>query len=107
MTTISQGSDVLTLINVFTVEPAQQQRVVDLLVEATRTVMHRQPGYISANIHQSLDSTRVTNYAQWRSRADFEAMLANPEVAPHMQAITALARFEAHLYAVAFTDEVS
>ncbi len=49
--------------------PEQQQRLVDLLVEATEAVMKYQPGYVSANIHKSLDGTRVTNYAQWRSAA--------------------------------------
>ena len=35
MTRISQDQDVVTLINVFTVAPEDQQRLVDLLVEAT------------------------------------------------------------------------
>jgi hypothetical protein len=36
MTTIAKDNDVVTLINVFTVEPEHQQRLVDVLVEATR-----------------------------------------------------------------------
>jgi hypothetical protein len=35
MTRISQDQDAVTLINVFTVAPEDQQRLVDLLVEAT------------------------------------------------------------------------
>jgi hypothetical protein len=35
MTTISAKSDVMTLINMFTVEPANQRRLVELLTEAT------------------------------------------------------------------------
>ncbi len=35
MTTISTRQDVVTLINVFTVAPEAQQRLLDLLVEAT------------------------------------------------------------------------
>jgi quinol monooxygenase YgiN len=73
MTTISTEKNLVTLINVFTVAPENQQRLIDLLVEATQGTMRNQPGYISANIHKSLDGTRVTNYAQWRSQADFEA----------------------------------
>ena len=53
--------------------------------------MKRQPGFISANIHRSLDGTRVANYAQWRSKADFEAMQKNPEANIHMKQATALA----------------
>lgn len=29
------------------------------------------PGFTSANLHISLDKTRVVNYAQWRSKEDF------------------------------------
>ena len=65
MTRISQDQDVVTLINVFTVAPEDQQRLVDLLVEATEEAISKQPGYVSANIHRSLDGTRVTNYVQW------------------------------------------
>jgi len=35
MTTISKDNKVATLVNVFTVEPANQQKLVDLLIEAT------------------------------------------------------------------------
>ena len=37
MTTISKDAKLLTLINVFTVDPANQRRLVDLLVRATET----------------------------------------------------------------------
>lgn len=39
MTTILKGNKVVTLINVFTVEPENQQRLVDMLVEATEKTM--------------------------------------------------------------------
>ncbi|HZF59692.1 MAG TPA: antibiotic biosynthesis monooxygenase family protein [Rubrobacter sp.] len=108
MATISTEQDVVTLVNVFTVAPEDQQRLVDLLVEATETTMNMVPGYISANIHRSLDGTRVVNYAQWRSRMDFEAMLNNPEAAPHMREAAQIAeRFEPHLYEVSFVDEAA
>ncbi len=108
MTTITTNKNMITLINVFTVQPENQQRLVDLLIEATKLAMKKQPGYISANIHKSLDGTRVTNYAQWRSKDDFEAMLQNPEAAKHMKEASQLAiKVEPHLYEVSFIDEVS
>ena len=107
MVTISRDNDVVTLINVFTVAPEDQQRLVDVLVDATQSVMRKQPGFISANIHRSLDGTRVTNYAQWRSREAFEAMLGDREAAEHMGEAARLAEhFEPHLYEVTFVDEV-
>jgi len=104
MTRISRDQEVATLINVFTVAPEDQQRLVDLLVEATEKVMSKQPGYVSANIHKSLDGTRVTNYAQWRSREDFEAIFRNSDVTVHIREAEKLAiAYEPHLYEVAFT----
>ena len=100
MTTISKDNNVVTLINVFTVEPENQQRLVDVLVEATEKVMSRQPGFVSANLHKSLDGTRVANYSQWTSVEDYQAMLQNPQVLPHMEEATQLATFDAHLYEV-------
>ena len=74
MTTIDKGQQVLTLINVFTVAPEKQDELVKLLVDATQQTMKHLPGFVSANIHRSLDGRRVVNYAQWKSLADFEAM---------------------------------
>ena len=104
MATISPDNPVVTLINVFTVEPAQQQRLVDLLVEATEEVMRHLPGYVSANIHRGLDGRHVANYAQWRRREDFEAMLRDPLAQSHMQAAARLAAFAPQLYEVVFSD---
>ena len=96
----------MTLINVFTVGPEDQQRLLDLLVEATESVMRGLPGFVSANLHKSFDGTRVANYAQWRGREDFEAMLENPEAAVHMEEAAKIdEKFEPHLYEVSFVDE--
>jgi quinol monooxygenase YgiN len=108
MTTIVTDQDVVTLINVFAVDPERQGQLVDLLVEATRTTMNRLPGYRSANIHRSLDGTKVVNYAQWHQVADFEAMLANPAAQEHMKTAAKLASsFQPHLYEVAFTHQAT
>jgi heme-degrading monooxygenase HmoA len=107
MVTIAKDRDLVTLINVFTVAPEDQQRLVDVLVDATQAVMRNQQGFISANIHRSLDGTRVTNYAQWRSPEAFEAMLGDREAAEHMGEAAKIAEsFEPHLYEVTFVEEV-
>jgi len=100
MATISKENNIVTLINVFTVEAENQQKLVDLLVEATEKTMKNVPGFISASIHKSSDGVRVTNYAQWRSPQDFAAMLKNPEAQTHMKAITEIAAYDAHTYKV-------
>ncbi|MGI9026868.1 MAG: antibiotic biosynthesis monooxygenase family protein [Burkholderiaceae bacterium] len=105
MSTIEIGRNVVTLINVFTVAPEKQQELVTLLIDATQKIVKHLPGFVSANIHRSLDGKRVVNYAQWETKADFEAMKKNPEAAPHMQSAAALAQFDPILCEV--SDAVS
>jgi heme-degrading monooxygenase HmoA len=106
MPTISKDNKVATLINVFTVEPENQQKVVDMLVETTDRVMKHIPGFVSASIHKSLDGVRVVNYAQWRSKEDFEAMRNSPEAQKHMKPFFEIAKVDFHLYKVADAIEV-
>jgi antibiotic biosynthesis monooxygenase (ABM) superfamily enzyme len=106
MATIATDQDLITLVNVFTVEPERQAALVRLLAAATTAIFHRFPGFVSANIHRSLDGTKVVNYAQWRRVEDYEAMLADPVARQHMsEAAAAAVSFEPHLYRVEFTDE--
>jgi hypothetical protein len=69
MTTIAENTGVVTLINVFTVEPSNQQKLVDILARATDTSVRDVPGFISAALHRSVDGTRVTMYASGRARS--------------------------------------
>ena len=94
MATIEKGRTLMTLVNVFIVKPDKQAELVEVLVQATDETMKHLPGFISASIHRSLDGTRVINYAQWRSKADFEALKDNPRAMPHMKAAAKLASFE-------------
>src|SRR5262245_1826712 len=90
----------ITLINVFSADSDRQDQLIQLLNEATEKVMKRQSGFVSANIHKSLDGTRVVNYAQWRSKGHFEAMLKNPDAGHHMKAAGTMAKARAALYMV-------
>jgi quinol monooxygenase YgiN len=94
MAIIDTKAEVVTLVNVFTVKPDNQQLLVTLLIEATQQTMKHMHGFVSASIHRSFDGTKVVNYAQWRSQADFEVMKQSPKARPHMEAIAALATFE-------------
>jgi hypothetical protein len=103
MPTISKENNCVTLINIFTVEPSNQKKLMELLVEATeRSVRHVQ-GFISASFHRSLDGTRVAAYAQWRSAADYQAMRKNAVALPYMEQALALATFDSGMYEVAET----
>jgi quinol monooxygenase YgiN len=103
MPAIAKGSELLTLINIFTVEPANQQELIDLLVAATETSVRHVEGFVSAILHRSLDGTKVAMYAQWRSVADYQAMRGNPIASPYLQKALALARFDLGMYEVVET----
>ena len=101
MSTITQNSRLLTMINVFSVAPERQQELVDLLVEATEQTVRVLPGFISANIHKSVDGIRVTNYAQWESKEAFENFLSNSGANAHFKIAEKIAdQIDYHLYSV-------
>jgi heme-degrading monooxygenase HmoA len=95
----------VALINIFAVEPENQQALVDLLVQATGEVMNKQAGYLSARIHRSLDGRKVAVYAQWRSAKEFMALSENADAAAHMRRARSLASFERVLYDIVLTHE--
>jgi quinol monooxygenase YgiN len=102
MATIDATRGVMTLINTFEVEPKDADRLVAMLVAATNETMRARKGFISASIHKSGDGTRVVNYAQWASKADFEAMRADPEAQKHMKECAQIAKsFDPRIYTVA------
>ena len=103
MTTIAENSGLVTLINVFTVEPPDQQALVDLLARATETSVRGAPGFISAALHRGVDGTRVTMYSQWTSAAHYQryqSTLSGPDAAPYVAQVLAIARFDPGMYEV-------
>lgn len=90
----------ICLINVFTVAPADQDRLIDLLTRATDGVVDRAPGFLGSTLHRSLDGTKVTMYARWRSREDYEAMRGDPAPLPFFQEALTFATFEPGMYEV-------
>jgi quinol monooxygenase YgiN len=93
----------VTLINVFTVDPGRQQELVELLARATEDSVRHAAGFISARLHRSLDGTKVTMYAQWRSNEDYQAMRLDPAPLPYLQKALAIATFEPGMYEVVQT----
>jgi quinol monooxygenase YgiN len=88
---------------VFTVEPANQQRLIELLTEATEASVRRAPGFVSASLHRSMDGTKVTMYAQWRSIDHYQAMRQDPISLQFLREALAIAEFEPGIYEVVRT----
>ena len=90
----------LTFINVFTVEPVHQARLVELLRRATDEYVRHAPGFVSSRLHASLDGRKVAMYAQWRSQADYDAMRADPRPRDLLAEAMTIATFEPCSYSV-------
>jgi quinol monooxygenase YgiN len=103
MTTHPLQNESVTLINVFTVDPHNQERLIELLTRATETSVRHAPGFISANLHRSIDGTKVTMVAQWRSAEDYQAMRNDPAPLPFLQEALTIAKFDPGMYRVART----
>jgi quinol monooxygenase YgiN len=100
MPVIVKGDRVATVINVFTVAPADQARLVELLTKATQSSVRHVPGFLAAALHRSLDGTKVTMYAQWRSVEDYQRMRSRPDTSPFLAEAVTIATFDPGLYEV-------
>ena len=90
----------IVLINVFHVDAANQQRLVDILTQVTEEFVSKAPGFVSSKLHRSTDGGKVTMYARWRSLADYEAMRQDPAPRPYLEAVLSIARFDPGMYEV-------
>jgi heme-degrading monooxygenase HmoA len=92
------NNEAITLINVFEVDPANQQHLVDLLVRATDGLVNRAPGFISSTLYRSLDGTKVTMHARWRSIEHYQAMRSDPRPRALLKEALSIAKFEPAIY---------
>jgi heme-degrading monooxygenase HmoA len=97
---IAIQNNYFTLINVFTVEPVNQQKLVDLLITATGDGVSKAPGFISSALHKSIDGTKVTMYAQWESEALYQQMRANSQASSALTEALKIANFDPGMYEV-------
>ena len=91
-------SDPVTFVNIVEADPAQQQEVIDLLVEGAKKVMVNRPGFISVTLLASLDKTRVINVARWESADDVKATQSDPKAAEYAKRAAQIAKSNLGLY---------
>src|SRR6516164_6413761 len=110
MVTITQSGDVVTLINLFTCDPENQQALIDAWTRATEETLGKLPGIISAALHRSKDGTRVVNYAQWKSGENWENLFRIGSES-WFREMAKYAKPDAHLYEICYlldkTDQQS
>jgi quinol monooxygenase YgiN len=78
MPDIREDNRVVTQITTVTVDPDNQDEVLDLMKERAR-FMAKQPGFVSVSLHRSEDGSHVVNYIQWTDREKLAAAHHSPE----------------------------
>ena len=106
MTTLDPNDHYMVLINTFTVSPERADELLEELQRGTENAMGRRPGFVSANLHVSDDRKHVTNYAQWRSRADYNAVFKDEPTVEHMNRAADIAEsFDPIIYELRFVQD--
>jgi len=93
-TTIAVTKQFTTLINTLTVEPENQQQLIELLRDCTENVVTQLDGWISTSFIAATDQRHVVIYSQWRDVVSVEAMQANPDMLAYLPKFAALAAFD-------------
>ena len=81
----------VTLINILTVEPHNQQKLVALLKENTESVVKTLHGWLSTDLVASADGRHVAIYSRWHAPADLEDMRTDPRMLAYFPRIAELA----------------
>jgi len=102
MAIINPQDNAFVVIVQFSVSPADIQTLIADIAAQVEAWVRDCPGFISASFHASEDGQRMVNYAQWSSRADWEAFMKRPEQSGIRDAIEAAGAelFEARGYSV-------
>jgi hypothetical protein len=104
MLTVDPDRPCQTVVTTFECSPGTCADLLDALREAYAAFISRQPGFIAAALHVNDAQTRIANYSQGETRADFLAMLRSAEMRDRNRALNDLARsFEPVMYEVAAT----
>jgi heme-degrading monooxygenase HmoA len=79
---------------------------VGILKGGAETLLSKQPGYVSAAIHQGKDGKHAVVYSQWRSQKDFQAVRNNPALQQYFARVREIATFAPISYEVTYVHHV-
>ncbi len=94
-----------TLLNILTVDPANQARLLTSLRANIDAVIRTLDGWISTTLIASADGTRVIIHSKWRDEAAIAAMRADPRMAAYFPEVAALASLESTLGEIAYAAQ--
>jgi len=104
--TIHANGQMVTLVNVCTVDPRDQKELIEIFKEGTEAWISKVPGYISTSLHKSTDGRRVVIYSQWQNAQSIGAMRDSAEMGPYMNRIKALATPDSTICEVIYARHV-
>lgn len=94
----SVGTGPVVMLNVFTVDTQDITAMFETW-QRDSTVMKRQPGFVSAQLHQGVDGSGVfANYAVWESASHLKAACADPEFQAAIATTPASAVARPHIF---------
>ena len=105
MSHIHVDNQPVTQITVVEPEPGMQAEALSVMTERAK-FMASQPGFVSINIHRSLDGRRIVNYVQWQNRDLLAAAHQSPDFRKEWNRFDDLTHeIDPHLYEVAHIIE--
>jgi hypothetical protein len=87
VTTIDHTQDIVTLINIFTVQPTSQQLFLEAQIGEYKRLSGKIAGSLGANLHRGLSGRKAVNYAQFRTVEQFRAWQASDLMKDHLPLI--------------------
>lgn len=104
MATLDLENQWVTVIILFKVKEGQQAAVIEQVQELFAIAKH-QPGFVSANLHRSLDGLKVANYAQWENETALENFRQLPNVQARVAPLQELVEeMDSHLYEIVASE---
>lgn len=80
MAIIDQYRSLLTVLSEYEVTPDECDRLAQEMTSFFKGRVKGEVGFISANLHTTLDKKKIVNYAQWKSEEDYQKYLANGDL---------------------------
>ncbi|NEP19653.1 MAG: antibiotic biosynthesis monooxygenase [Leptolyngbya sp. SIO4C1] len=104
MTVLDLENRLVTVIVLFKVKEGQQAAVIDR-VKQLFAIAKRQPGFVSANLHRSLDGVKAANYAQWEDEASLENFRQLPDAQALVTSLqTLIEEMDSHQYEIVASE---
>jgi hypothetical protein len=100
--TVEQAAALTTMINVFTVEPENQQQLIETWLKEGKQ-FEALPGFISATLHRSTDGKRVINYAQFQKAEDW--LDISRRAGQLFGSFRTISQSDPHLYEIVYLSE--